>query len=300
VIESFHVQGFRCLKDTELALTPLHALIGPNDSGKSTLLKALLRANMGGLGPGGLFTMRVDGQGAARLDGGRHFNGRHFDSYSVPLNCRALRIKPDRAREGHALLAAPSIEDDGHGLGALYDYILSEDRTAFDAIEATVREAFPTVDRLWLPVVEKGKAIGVTLVDGTKVGPNELSEGLLYWLVYKGLDHVRPVDLLLVEEPENGLHPARIADVMAVLRRLSEKGTQVVVATHSPLVVNELRPEEVSIVSRTVRRGTKAHLMSSIPNVEELLETYALGELWVTFADGDSDRFLFEPSSAAS
>src|SRR5688500_18262926 len=38
------VQGWRCLKDVTLALTPLHALIGPNDSGKSTLLLALALA----------------------------------------------------------------------------------------------------------------------------------------------------------------------------------------------------------------------------------------------------------------
>ena len=40
-IERFRVQNYGCVKDATLELTPLHALIGPNDSGKSTLLRAL-------------------------------------------------------------------------------------------------------------------------------------------------------------------------------------------------------------------------------------------------------------------
>lgn len=46
-IERLRVRGFRCIQEVDFALTPLHALIGPNDSGKSTLLEAL-RSFVGG------------------------------------------------------------------------------------------------------------------------------------------------------------------------------------------------------------------------------------------------------------
>ena len=67
-----------------------------------------------------------------------------------------------------------------------------------------------------------------------------MSEGLLYYLAFAALPHLEPVSLILIEEPENGLHPARIAEVMRILREIS-KTTQVLIATHSPLVVNELQ-----------------------------------------------------------
>src|SRR5215510_11144763 len=39
-IERIRVRNFRGIKEIEFPLTPLHALIGPNDSGKSTILEA--------------------------------------------------------------------------------------------------------------------------------------------------------------------------------------------------------------------------------------------------------------------
>lgn len=40
----YEVQGIACLRDLRGTLTPLHAFIGPNDSGKSALLRALRTA----------------------------------------------------------------------------------------------------------------------------------------------------------------------------------------------------------------------------------------------------------------
>jgi hypothetical protein len=40
-VERLRIQGYGCVHDATLALTPLHAFIGPNDSGKSTVLRAL-------------------------------------------------------------------------------------------------------------------------------------------------------------------------------------------------------------------------------------------------------------------
>jgi len=41
MLREFQVRSYGCLQDVRLMLTPLHALIGPNDSGKSTMLGAI-------------------------------------------------------------------------------------------------------------------------------------------------------------------------------------------------------------------------------------------------------------------
>jgi predicted ATPase len=122
---------------------------------------------------------------------------------------------------------------------------------------------------------------------------------MLYYLAYAVLPHLDPTAVVLVEEPENGLHPARIREVMRVLREIS-KTTQVVIATHSPLVVNELLPDEVTVLTRDPVNGTNATRLKDTPNFEERAKVYALGELWVSYADGLLEAPLFkEPEQAA-
>jgi recombinational DNA repair ATPase RecF len=44
-VDHVRVNDFRCVRQADLHLTPLHALIGPNDSGKSSILQAILHAH---------------------------------------------------------------------------------------------------------------------------------------------------------------------------------------------------------------------------------------------------------------
>jgi predicted ATPase len=135
----------------------------------------------------------------------------------------------------------------------------------------------------------------VKLLDGTEVRPEFMSEGMLYFLAFALLPYLRPVSLILIEEPENGLHPSRIVEVMNVLRSVSAT-TQVVLATHSPLVINELRPEEVTLVTRTPEDGTRFTPISETPNFAKRSNAFALGELWLNYADGISEAPLLRPT----
>ena len=40
-VDKLRIQGFGCIADATLALTPIHAVIGSCDSGKTTVLRAL-------------------------------------------------------------------------------------------------------------------------------------------------------------------------------------------------------------------------------------------------------------------
>jgi AAA15 family ATPase/GTPase len=41
MITRFHVESYKALRDVTLELTPIHVLIGPNDSGKTSIFEAL-------------------------------------------------------------------------------------------------------------------------------------------------------------------------------------------------------------------------------------------------------------------
>jgi predicted ATPase len=118
-----------------------------------------------------------------------------------------------------------------------------------------------------------------------------LSEGLLYFLAFTALQHLEGSSLFLVEEPENGLHPARIAEVMAILREIS-KTSQVIIATHSPLVVNELKGNEVSVVTRDPEEGTEVRLLKDVPGFDDASKIYQPGEFWVSYCDGNREEPL--------
>lgn len=190
-----------------------------------------------------------------------------------------------------------TLNERGLGLGAVIDAIMSRDLDAFLKLREDFLSRFPTVRELGQAnVTSRTKAVQVILKDGTVVPAEGMSEGMLYWLGFAVQQIVDPPSVLLVEEPENGLHPHRIAEVVQILRELSERSTQVLIATHSPLVINELGEHEVSVVTRTDARGTQVVRLDRTPHYADRSKVYQNGELWLAHADGVGERELVGPA----
>jgi predicted ATPase len=323
-LTELHVQGFGCLKDVKCKLTPLHALIGPNDSGKSTMLRAIqtlctpayrgdfhvyarfsdssdLRVNQGAPGlraslPGSPQILALhDLQLMPRTEGSqsrRTAEGRER-AEMVRLNADDLRKPSPLIQHGANL----SLQGRGENVAGLYDALRDRSVERFSAISRRVSDLFPTVRELGLRALASNtKVLAVTLVDGTEVLSDGMSEGLLYFLAFAILSELQRPAVYLVEEPENGLHPSRIADIVHMLRAITEDAAnpvQVIMATHSPLVVNELRPEEVTVVTRDPAKGTELRPIKNTPNFEARSKVYALGELWLSYANGKDEAPLF-------
>jgi predicted ATPase len=319
-VEKVRIQNFGCVRDVTLELTRLHALIGPNDSGKSTVLRAVHSASeLVGLPSVEIHTAADKAQHMFELSSGsskiaffQYLNRREWYHYGsleglAPSfrGANLVRWDPDVIRQSCILILEGNplvVGERGENLASIYEAILSRDRSAFTKIEREVQRLFPTVESIWLPTMDSGtKSLGVILKDGTKINSGSMSEGLLYWLAFAVLPYADPTSILLVEEPENGLHPSRIAEVMTILRAISQT-TQVILATHSPLVINELRPDEVTILTRDEKTGTRATRMDRTKHFQQRQKVYALGELWLSFADGDAEEALIpnETATAAS
>jgi predicted ATPase len=321
-IERLVIRGFRCLKDVDMELSAIHALVGPNDSGKSTILEfvrgiargkwtALAQADPKDLGNTNFcwvagWGWRADLQTTDRTANFTLLSGlteiplpyrRSVDAARhLVSNVRLLRLDPDELRRPTGLIphSGPlALGERGLGLASVLDAITSRDLPAFMKIREGFLTRFTAVRELGQVNISEGqKAVQIILQDGTKVTAGQMSEGMLYWLGFAVQQHLDPASILLVEEPENGLHPHRIQEVMSILRGLSESGTQVIIATHSPLVVNELQPHEVSVVTRTQEHGTRVTRLDHTKNFDSRRKVYEPGELWLAFADGSSEHEL--------
>lgn len=82
---------------------------------------------------------------------------------------------------------------------------------------------------------------------------------------------------VLLDEPELGLHPAAIT-LLADLLGSAATRTQVLVATQSVTLINQLNPEQVWTVDRI--DGQSVFHRLSETNMTAWLDNYALGELW--------------------
>jgi len=168
---------------------------------------------------------------------------------------------------------------------AAYLYFLEQKHPAhFSLIEDTVQQIAPffggfqlkpsrlNEGKIRLEWVEKGH-------DGY-FNATALSDGTLRFICLATLLLQPEQDLpslILLDEPELGLHPAAIALLADLLVAASEK-TQIIVATQSVTLVNQLIPEQVWTVNREGDQSVFTKLDQT--DYSTWLDDYALGELW--------------------
>ena len=83
--------------------------------------------------------------------------------------------------------------------------------------------------------------------------------------------------VILVDEPELGMHPFAITLIAALMKQAST-GAQVIVSTQSSLLLDHFEPEEVLVAERADGATSFNRLDSA--KLESWLESYSLGQLW--------------------
>ena len=84
-------------------------------------------------------------------------------------------------------------------------------------------------------------------------------------------------DVLILDEPELGLHPYAI-EVVAGLIRAASKNVQVILATQSVSLIDRFDPEDIVVVNRPGRESEFRRLGKD--DLAEWREAYTISELW--------------------
>jgi len=212
----------------------------------------------------------------------------------------ALPVAPDSKRRFR-------MESNGFGFALCLDEILSFDRNRFVQLESRFTQIFPHIKSIKLqqevaytaPVdnpeqvtmlnKRDGKGLYFELKgSGQLVPASQASDGTLLVLAYLSILYLpQPPRLLLIEEPENGIHTKRLRDILEILRNLvhEQSHTQVVLTTHSPYGLDLFKPEEVTLCTKLDTGEIKTTRLSDSPKVMQQLDVFTLGEIWTSEGD---------------
>lgn len=183
----------------------------------------------------------------------------------------------------------PTLDPEGSSLAALLDYMLRRERSRFDSFTSSLLGRVPGVIDIHIGTPHPSqRRIELQLENGTFKESESISVGLRAMMFYLALAyHPKPPQLILIEEPENGLHPARLKEVVELLRSITRgehcgRAAQVVLTTHSPILLNYIDPEhERVLVFRRETDGSRTAVPVETDRIRPFLAEFGLGEVWL-------------------
>lgn len=177
-----------------------------------------------------------------------------------------------------------ALASDGRNIASILYRTRETDRECYERIVCMVRMAAPyfqdfllrknpfNPDIIRLEWKKRGCEI--------PFGAEQLSDGTLRFICMVTLFNL-PRDIrkkiILLDEPELGLHPFAITLIAELIKKYAAEG-QVLAATQSADFVNEFKPDDIIVVEN--QNGESVFRRIIAKELEEWLEDYTLGELW--------------------
>jgi predicted ATPase len=189
-----------------------------------------------------------------------------------------------KIRQSGYLEANRELYSDGGNLAAML-YLYQQTKPFFyRRIVATVRHIMPAFDDFFLEpqrlnpknILLNWKQKGSEYI----FGPHQLSDGTLRAMALITLFLQPKQDLpalVVVDEPELGLHPHAIEIITGLIRAASLE-TQVIVTTQSSTFLDHFDPEEIIVVDS--RRGQSDFHRLNLEELKYWLKDHSVGELW--------------------
>jgi predicted ATPase len=170
---------------------------------------------------------------------------------------------------------------DGSNLPWVVADLQKRDPARFDQWIAHLRTALPDLDAIRTVEREddRHKYLMLRYRGGLEIPSWVASDGTLRMLALTLLAYLPDFEgVYLIEEPENGIHPSAVETVFQSLA--SVYGAQILLATHSPVILSLARPDDVLCFAKTASGATDVIRGSEHPALRSWKGTPNLGVLF--------------------
>jgi predicted ATPase len=172
---------------------------------------------------------------------------------------------------------------DAGNLAALLLRLRDESQAVYQRIRSTIRLIAPFLDDFVLEPTGIGPEVILSWRNTGSdevFGPHQLSDGTLRAICLITLlmqPEQQLPKLIIVDEPELGLHPYALNVVAALFQKASHH-TQLLISTQSRSFLDNFDPEDIVVVNR---KGNESQFeRPDEAKLEDWLDEYSLGEVW--------------------
>ncbi|MCI5120718.1 MAG: chromosome segregation protein SMC, partial [Candidatus Electrothrix sp. AUS4] len=170
---------------------------------------------------------------------------------------------------------------DGQNLVTLLNNMKNHQAFHYDKIEEAIKKINPFFkginfaflgSKSYLVLREEHLAQSVSI--------EHISDGTLrYLLLLSVLFNPKRGSLVCIDEPETGLHPDMINTVAEAIKHASKK-TQLIIATHSPLLLNSFDLEDILVFEKDTHNETVVTSKSS-DEFDGWIDDFLVGQAWL-------------------
>ena len=171
--------------------------------------------------------------------------------------------------------------ESGKNIAAFLYGIQQKEPMAFKRIVRVIQSVAPYFSDFYFHPNENGnlRLLWHDKFSDTVYGPTALSDGTIRFIALTALfRQPNPHKLIVIDEPELGLHPVAISKLAGMIKSMKGRGIQVIAATQSADLISYFEPEDVITVNQ-VEGETRLNRLDA-QQLSHWLDDYTLGELW--------------------
>lgn len=311
------IENFKSHKRTDLDLGRLTLLVGPNSSGKSSVLDAiesLYRQRDGKRVvawsdvPRAEVHRRRNSEGAIVISIRSTGIGGAESTYSFSLSFTSdgkidmIEVDKNFLSGRSALLqldarkiASPNVseasparmQDDGTGVANIIAEWKLADDERLGSVMVALKKVVPTFERVRARSTMLGSAVGYELVfdfkGATGIPAGLVSEGTLVALgILVAVKSCAGSIIVLIDDIERALHPRAQVELVNILKALLEEtpDLQIVATTHSPYLLDAVDAKDVWVFALDEEGATACCRLTDHPRAEKALEVLTPGEFY--------------------
>lgn len=297
MLTKLSLTNYRCIRSAEVTFSPLTVLVGPNSSGKSSLLSALQPSPPYRIQDIWRRDRSVDWHIIQRFSNNqtaeyRRFGDNPATNRTVTFSYQLLHLDIRRMRDQNLVQAAKQLAADGSNLSNAFASLTRQQQAN---VADDLGRLVPSFRDVGVEPLAQGNH-RIRFLDRWNESlwypPDEVSDGTMLVTAYLVVQHQDPpVDLLAIEEPERGLHPYLLGEMVSLWRKMTQgkigpRPIQIVLATHSAELLDHVEPSEVRFLTRDAQTGEVR--IDEAPSDSEdwrlAYRTYqdSLGSMWLS------------------
>lgn len=164
---------------------------------------------------------------------------------------RVFQLNPKYCREAGVPTPNPELDRFGGNLPAVIAYLKANYPEQYTQLLHVVKRVMPNFEDLETYYTPQ-KTLGLSVKEKSFGRPwvtEDISDGTIQTVALLAAIFDPRIPVVVIEEPENSIHSWAIRNFAEAAREAS-KNKLIILTTHSPILIDQLKPEEVWIVSR--------------------------------------------------